>query len=77
MPRPMLGSACPMSESDNRTEGDGQVSEVDSMDSGDADTPIVDGDATAGYPDSESGQPQEPEPEAGPNADVHRDEDTR
>ncbi len=66
-----------MSESDNRPEGDAQVSEVDSMDSTDADTPVVDGDATAGYPDSESGKAQEPEPEAGPNADVHRDEDTR
>ncbi len=47
------------------------------MDPEEADTPIADGDATAGYPDSESGDPQEPEPEAGPNANPHRDHDTR
>jgi hypothetical protein len=58
-------------------QDDTEVSEVSRMDGEEADTPIVDGDATAGYPDSESGEPQEPEPEAGPNADVHRDKDTR
>jgi len=47
------------------------------MEGDEADTPVVDGDSTAGYPDSESGEPQEPEPEAGPNADVHRDHDSR
>jgi hypothetical protein len=66
-----------MSESKSRQADDAEVSEVNRMDSEDADTPVVDGDATAGYPTSESGEAQEPEPEAGPNADVHRDKDTR
>jgi hypothetical protein len=47
-------------------ESDGQVSEVSAMDPADADTPIADDQATAGYPDSESGRPDEGE--AGPNA---------
>jgi hypothetical protein len=55
---------------------DRQVSEVAGLDEAAADTPIADGDATAGYPDSESGRAQEPEPEAGPNANPHRDVDT-
>ena len=55
---------------------DAQVSEVGGMDGDEADTPIADGDAAAGYPDSESGDAQEPEPEAGPNANPHRDQDT-
>ncbi|MGO4258533.1 hypothetical protein [Marmoricola sp. RAF53] len=54
----------------------GEVSEVAALDPDAADTPISDGDATAGYPDSESGSAQEPEPEAGPNANPHRDRDT-
>ena len=54
----------------------GQVSETGRLDPDDADTPIADGDATAGYPQSESGEAQEPEPEAGPNANPHRDQDT-
>lgn len=54
---------------------DSQVSEVGSMDEGEADTPVVDGDATSGYPDSESGDAQEPD-EAGPNANPHKDQDT-
>ncbi len=45
----------------------GQVSEVAAMDPAAADTPISDDQAVAGYPDSESGAPDEPE-EAGPNA---------
>lgn len=53
------------------------VSEVNRMDPAEADTPIADGDAAAGYPPSESGEAQEPEPEAGPNANPHRDQDTR
>ncbi|KAA1427725.1 hypothetical protein [Nocardioides antri] len=56
---------------------DAAVSEVGRMDPADADTPIADGDAAASYPTSESGEAQEPEPEAGPNANPHRDEDTR
>jgi len=43
---------------------DGQVSEVEDL--GDAPEPISPGDATAGYPPSESGHPQEGT--AGPNA---------
>lgn len=63
-----------MSESSSRTEG--QVSEVGRLEPDAADTPISDGDATAGYPEGESGDAQEPEPEAGPNANPHRDVDT-
>ena len=74
--RPGDGYLIGMSESRDPNE-DGEVSEVSEMNGDDADTPIADGDATAGYPDSESGEAQEPEPEAGPNADVHRDEETR
>lgn len=66
-----------MSEPTSPGKDDAEVSEVSGMDGDEADTPIVDGDATAGYPDSESGEAQEPEPEAGPNADVHKDEDSR
>ncbi|MEZ0577287.1 hypothetical protein [Nocardioides sp. MH1] len=67
-----------MTESNKQPEQDaGEVSEVGRLEPDDADTPVVDGDATAGYPDSESGDAQEPEPEAGPNADPHRDQDTR
>ena len=54
-----------MSDASSAKDDDAQVSEVDSMDGADADTPIADGDAAAGYPDSESGEAQEPEPEAG------------
>jgi hypothetical protein len=57
-------------------ETDGQVSEVANLDPARAATPIVDGDATAGYPTSESGDAQEPGPEAGPNGNPHRDQDT-
>ena len=68
-----------MSEPDRRTDSsdNAEVSEVASMDPAEAETPIADGDATAGYPESESGAAQEPEPEAGPNANPHRDQDTR
>jgi hypothetical protein len=57
-------------------ESGGEKSEVSGMDGDGADTPIVDGDATSGYPDSESGEAQEPN-ESGPNADVHKDQDSR
>ncbi|QBX55122.1 hypothetical protein EXE58_06405 [Nocardioides seonyuensis] len=60
----------------NESGPDSQVSEVGSLDEEKADTPLADGDSTAGYPASESGDAQEPEPEAGPNANPHRDEDT-
>ncbi|WP_147381459.1 hypothetical protein [Nocardioides immobilis] len=66
-----------MSQPDPRRTDDAEVSEVSRMDPEEADTPIADGDAAAGYPESESGDPQEPEPEAGPNANPHRDHDTR
>ena len=47
--------------------GEGQVSEVASMGSAEeAETPIAPGDATAGYPESESGAPEEGT--AGPDA---------
>ena len=38
-------------------ETDGQVSEVGRLDPGEADTPIQPSDSTAGYPESESGDP--------------------
>ena len=44
----------------------GEVSEVASLKSDDAGQPIAPSDATAGYPDSESGGPQEGT--AGPDA---------
>lgn len=66
-----------MKEPRDDEQDDGQVSEVSGLDEQESDTPVVDGDATAGYPASESGEPQEPEPEAGPNADPHRDIDPR
>lgn len=66
-----------MTEPTDRGTGDAEVSEVNDLDPADAQTPVVDGDATAGYPDSESGEAQEPEPEAGPNADVNRDRPSR
>lgn len=51
-------------ERDDQQEG--QVSEVSGMDPADADTPIAPDQATAGYPESESGKPEEGE--AGPDA---------
>jgi len=42
------------------SESEGQVSEVTNLDPADQDAPIVDGDATAGYPESESGEVQDP-----------------
>jgi hypothetical protein len=53
-----------MSESEQES---GQVSEVARLDPESADTPISDNDAVAGYPESESGMPDEGE-ETGPNA---------
>lgn len=37
--------------------GEGQVSETQRLDQGDAGTPISPGDSTAGYPESEAGEP--------------------
>ena len=51
--------------SENHDEG--QVSEVARLDADEADTPISDSEQVAGYPDSESGAPDEGE-ESGPNA---------
>lgn len=45
----------------------GEVSEVGRLDADDADTPLSDADHVAGYPESESGQPDEGE-ETGPDA---------
>lgn len=55
----------------------GEVSDVANLDRGRAGEPIADGDATACYPEGESEKVQEPEPEAGPNANPHRDQYTR
>ena len=63
--------------SDSQSPGpEGQVSETVRLDPEEADTPISDSEAVAGYPESESGEPDEPD-EAGPNANPHRDENTR
>ncbi len=50
--------------------GSGEVSEVTSLDPATADIPISDDQAVAGYPDSESGQPDEGP--AGPNANTNK-----
>jgi hypothetical protein len=57
-------------------ESEGQVSEVQSFDTDDADTPIADSEQIGGYPTSESGEPDEGE-ELGPDADQFRDRDVR
>ncbi|HEY1133474.1 MAG TPA: hypothetical protein VGE77_02775 [Nocardioides sp.] len=51
---------------DDDQQSAGQVSEVSGMDPAEADTPIAPDQAVAGYPDSESGAPDEGP--AGPNA---------
>jgi hypothetical protein len=54
-------------EGSGTDSGEGQVSEVTSLGpEQEAETPIAPGDATAGYPDSESGAPEEGT--AGPDA---------
>ena len=58
-----------MAESGKDTES-GEVSEVTSLDPAAADVPISDDQAVAGYPDSESGQPDEGP--AGPNANTNK-----
>ena len=57
------------------TNGDdqGQVSETQSL-QGDPDTPIADDQAVAGYPESESGEPDEGP--AGPNANTNAGDST-
>lgn len=52
----------------------GSVSEVGRLDPDEAETPISDDQAVAGYPPSESGAPNEGA--TGPNANPHRDQDT-
>jgi hypothetical protein len=59
-------------------QSEGQVSEVGRLDEGDADTPISPGDSTAGYPASESGDPDTRG--AGPDAvppENRRDQDVK
>jgi hypothetical protein len=51
----------------------GQVSEAENL-LGDVDTPIADGEAVPGYPDSESGDPDEGP--AGPNANTNAGDST-
>lgn len=51
----------------------GQVSDSENL-KGDADTPIADDQAVAGYPDSESGEPDEGP--AGPNANTNEGDST-
>ncbi len=58
-----------------QAEDDGaSVSEVVRLDPDEAETPISDDQAVAGYPPSESGQPDEGA--TGPNANQHRDQNT-
>ena len=52
---------------------DGQVSEVQEL-GGDPDTPIADDQAVAGYPEGESGAPDEGP--AGPNANTNAGDST-
>jgi hypothetical protein len=51
-------------------DGSGEVSEVASLDPSAADVPISDDQAVAGYPDSESGRPDEGP--SGPNANTNQ-----
>jgi len=55
MPSPSTGYPAEVSEH----EDEGQVSEVVRLDPEDADTPISDSEQVAGYPESESGAPDE------------------
>jgi hypothetical protein len=55
------------------TDDEGQVSEVQTL-QGDPDTPVVDSQATGGYPDSESGEPDEGA--QGPNANTNAGDST-
>jgi hypothetical protein len=57
-------------------DDEGQVSEVVRLDPEEAATPISDSEHVAGYPESESGQPDEGD-ETGPDADHFRDRDVR
>jgi hypothetical protein len=65
-----------MSDPQQQSEDEGQVSEVVRLDPEAADTPISDSEHVAGYPDSESGEPDEGE-ETGPDADQFRGRDVR
>jgi hypothetical protein len=58
-----------MAESGQGSES-GEVSGVTSLDPAAADVPISDDQAVAGYPDSESGQPDEGP--TGPNANTNK-----
>jgi hypothetical protein len=55
---------------------EGQVSEVARLDLDEVDTPISDSEHVAGYPESESGEPDEGR-ETGPDADQFRDREVR
>lgn len=55
---------------DGKRAESGEVSEVASLDPAAADVPISDDQAVAGYPDSESGQPDEGP--TGPNANTNK-----
>lgn len=65
-----------MSDPQQQSDDEGQVSEVVRLDPEEATTPISDSEQVAGYPESESGQPDEGE-ETGPDADQFRDRDVR
>ena len=54
-------------DDDTTDDAGGQVSEVTRLDPAAADTPISDSDQVAGYPESESGEPETGE-EIGPDA---------
>jgi len=65
-----------MSNPQDGQDSGGEVSEVGRLDPHEADTPISDSEAVAGYPESESGEPDEGR-ETGPDADQFRDRDVR
>lgn len=60
---------------EHEEQSEGQVSEVSGMDPAEADTPIAPDQAVAGYPDSESGHPDEGP--AGPDAVPDHEEPQR
>ena len=71
-----VGYRTPMSDPRDEEPEEGQLSETVRLDPEETDTPISDTDHVAGYPESESGQPEEGN-ETGPDADPHRGRDVR
>ena len=63
-----------MSDPREDQQEEGELSETVRLDPDEADSPIADSEHVAGYPESESGMPDEGE-ETGPDANPHRGRD--